>query len=712
MLDYFPTDMVFTPTIASGDAIVQNVTQQTNSAGTQVEITIEPVTNKSGPVTLHVMAGIGAYAETNVYTLVFTSFPPVIQNIADKSVNEDDSLAVNVAVTDPDTDLTDLNVWAVSGNTTLIDSTGLIMTGTGSGRTLTLTPKADQHGTATITVSVKDPEGNEDSDTFVLTVESVPDVSELVTTPTVNFTDKVGTTNAFSTATVTDADHNVPPTYSEILDLTVTLPNDILATFADDTTSYTASGTPSDVQTSLRNLAIKPIPRALMPGSVGTVMATISIKGNIDHLVTNNIVELRIEMLNTPPFLSMSLTTDTITEGQTVHPFVLDAITDMDYGDDEFTLVASLANPAQAYLGALSNTNLLSGTFINLKPLIRALEFASAANVMTTATEHVAFQFELADQHNGTHTITNWITIIQAQTPPTISGIPLVTLEKTDADAPFILLPDVFISDPDMGGQQPLSATMALSAPGLGTLSQSSFPLQSASDLIAALRAVTFTPTRGAIPPGTTATTIVTLKATDSTDAATQNNNLSIRITGVNNAPQILNIPAPAVQPMIIPPAPPIRPFSDLGLSNDDPSPIVFTITLDNAAKGSLTNLGGFSVANAGTYTMTGATNTILASLTNLTYVLNSNYLFPIDDPGGTTFTLTARDSDLLTSTRTLAIQIQLTPRNHLVTRTLNDGLPGSLAYALAKAGNNDVVTFALPEYPATIRMTGTSTTT
>jgi len=50
-------------------------------------------------------------------------------------------------------------------------------------------PKANRHGTATITVQVEDPEGGTDSDTFTLTVHSVADRSALTTTPTVNFTD-------------------------------------------------------------------------------------------------------------------------------------------------------------------------------------------------------------------------------------------------------------------------------------------------------------------------------------------------------------------------------------------------------------------------------------------------------------------------------------------------------------------------------------------
>jgi hypothetical protein len=73
---------------------------------------------------------------------------------------------------------------------------------------------------------------------------------------------------------------------------------------------------------------------------------------------------------------------------------------------------------------------------------------------------------------------------------------------------------------------------------------------------------------------------------------------------------------------------------------------------------------------------MTGSVAAVVSSLTNLAYTLNPAFTFPPDDPGGTTFTLNARDYALLSSTRTLYIQIQSEPRNHLVVRAANDGLP------------------------------------
>lgn len=710
--DYAPKTMQFgAEETGSSSILVLPPSYSYNATNTRVTITISAKPNVSGVTTLKTTSTVGGLSDSQ--TLTFGPYPPWISNIPDTFVDEDGTNSITFTISDPDTPLTNLLVSVTSSNASLIDGSGLTVSGTTGTRTLKITPKANKHGTSTIKVTITDRDGKTVSTSFVLTVKSVPDSPVLSTTPIVTTNDKVGSFKPFSTATVTDADHNVPVGINEYLKLTVTLGNDYLATFADTSSEFTLTGTPAEVQTALRNLAVYPIPRAGTPGTIQSLQAQIEVKGTTttDSLSTTNSVTIRIEMLNSDPSLSVSMATTVMAEGATVQPFVLDSISDPDYGNDEFSLVVSIADPSQAYLGSLSNTNANYGSYINLKPVIDSLTFSSTPNVLTTESIDVAFKFVLADGYGGRSTITNRITISQTQTPPSISGIPADTLQKTDADAAFVLLPDVFVTDPDLQGKQPLRATITLSNPALGTLSQTTFGPMVSSNLVTALRSTLFQPTRGAVAPGDFATTVIILTVTDSTGISAQNNNLSINIAGVNNAPQILNVPSPAAQPLLIPPTPPVLPFAALDISHDDAGEILFTIAIDNTSKGTLQNLGGFTEANSGVYTMTGSRSAILGSLNAIKYVLDITYNFPIDDPGGTTFTLSARDSALLTSTRTLAIQVQLTPRNHIVTRSINDGMPGSFTFALANAGNNDVITFALPEYPATIRMQGSATT-
>jgi len=95
-----------------------------------------------------------------------------LDDIADKTTNEDVQLqfAFNVhgAIT---------SATASSDNAALVpnNSANIAVTGTGSTRTLTINPLANQFGNATITVSVGDANGQSMTDTFLLTVNSVND---------------------------------------------------------------------------------------------------------------------------------------------------------------------------------------------------------------------------------------------------------------------------------------------------------------------------------------------------------------------------------------------------------------------------------------------------------------------------------------------------------------------------------------------------------
>lgn len=102
----------------------------------------------------------------------------------------------------------------------------------------------------------------------------------------------------------------------------------------------------------------------------------------------------------------------------------------------------------------------------------------------------------------------------------------------------------------------------------------------------------------------------------------------------------------------------------------------------------------------------------VTTALRSLVFAVNPAYLFPPDAPGGTAFTIKAEDTILNSGTRTLAITLQEAPRNWLVTRGEDDTEPGSLRYVLNRIEDNReanaVITFALPSYPALIRLTNT----
>ncbi|MBA3689710.1 MAG: hypothetical protein H0W81_12935, partial [Chloroflexi bacterium] len=100
---------------------------------------------------------------------------PTISDITDKSTNEDTSTgAIAFTVGDAETAAGSLTVSGSSSNTTLVPNANITFGGSGSSRTVSIVPAANQFGTTTITISVSDGSLSA-SDTFVLTVNAVND---------------------------------------------------------------------------------------------------------------------------------------------------------------------------------------------------------------------------------------------------------------------------------------------------------------------------------------------------------------------------------------------------------------------------------------------------------------------------------------------------------------------------------------------------------
>jgi uncharacterized repeat protein (TIGR01451 family) len=98
-----------------------------------------------------------------------------VEDIANKSTNEDTPLSFSFNVGDASIIST---VTATSSNTTLVPNSGLSITGSGSTRTLQITPAADLSGSTTITVTVTGINSQTSSDSFVLNVTAVNDAPQ------------------------------------------------------------------------------------------------------------------------------------------------------------------------------------------------------------------------------------------------------------------------------------------------------------------------------------------------------------------------------------------------------------------------------------------------------------------------------------------------------------------------------------------------------
>lgn len=128
--------------------------------------------------------GQTASSSVGVLTVEAANKAPTISDILDQSVSEDlETPAIRFTVGDKETPAGNLVVTASSSNLDLVPNENIGFGGTGTDRTLAITPAPDQFGTATITVAVTDAGGKRASDTFALVVSSINDAPTLDALP-------------------------------------------------------------------------------------------------------------------------------------------------------------------------------------------------------------------------------------------------------------------------------------------------------------------------------------------------------------------------------------------------------------------------------------------------------------------------------------------------------------------------------------------------
>src|SRR5438876_873973 len=131
----------------------------------------------STTITLTVRDGDGGAASASFLLSVNSvNDPPTISSVANQSTNEDTpTAAIPFSIGDVETPVDSLMVSGRSSNPDLVPDGNIVFGGSGPNRTLTLMPAANQSGTASITITVADPDGASASRSFLLTVNPVND---------------------------------------------------------------------------------------------------------------------------------------------------------------------------------------------------------------------------------------------------------------------------------------------------------------------------------------------------------------------------------------------------------------------------------------------------------------------------------------------------------------------------------------------------------
>lgn len=598
--------------------------------------------------------------------------------------------------------------------------------------TLTFTSAPDKNGDATIKLKLKDIDGAESGiQTFNIEVTPVPDPPVLggafKGTAAAPFPDsgqgEGGTPAAgdpFSQLTISDVDgdnQTVKVTIASTADLygTFALPGSVMTTVGSDKVYTLSNLSPADAQTKLRAATFTPAPNA-QPVGIYNFATKVEVRDSTSLSATPIDGTLNVESVNDSPVVAASLAIGTISDGEDSTPFRV-SVTDPDQGES-FSVTITENSPVNGNL--VLPTNPMTGTAEGVSAAMTAVRYQPLPQ---STTKISTFVVSVTDVHpsglSGAAVDKDLsLTITFANDAPQISGTATEVIRTTDDPAipPVYPFTTVNITDADPG--QSLTLSLSLDDPAKGSFSGDFNALGkitgTASEITAKLREVSFRPTPGRIPLNQSETVILTITADDGTSS--RSNSLTmVEVTSINGAPAVTwdlangnvagNFPL-ATNPALIDPSPEAKPFARVGIADD--GQVVVTIKLDNAAKGELTNLDGFveSPGTPGTYTYTGFAGDAQAKIRGIVFVPSESYIFPPNQPGRTDFTITASDSALNLTSRLLPIVLISDTRNFLVTSLLDDAaLPGTLRHAVAHANNNDVITFALPSYPAVIRL-------
>lgn len=321
---------------------------------------------------------------------------PTISDIPDQSTAEDTPLGpIAFTVGDVDTDPALLTVTAVSDNQVLLPDANITLGGSGTGRTISLNPAANQNGTATVTVTVSD--GVDSAvDTFLFSVTAVNDQPQIgsITAQTI----AVNGTTAALPFTVSDVE-----TAAGALVVTASSSNPTLVPNLSDNLTLGGSGA---------NRTITVTPAANKAG-VATITLTVN-DGSGQPNATNS-TQFTVTVNNTPPTIT-SIAPQVISEDGATAALAFTV------GDSE-TPAGSLIVTASS-----SNTTLVPNLPANLTlggtGAARTLTVTPAANQSGTSTITVS----VSDGIDSTPT-QFLLTVNAVNDPPTITPISDVTID-------------------------------------------------------------------------------------------------------------------------------------------------------------------------------------------------------------------------------------------------------------------------------------------
>jgi hypothetical protein len=162
-------------TTSSNPSLVPTANMTVGGSGTNRTLAVTPALNQSGTATITVSVSDGQLSASSSFVLTVSAVndTPTIANIADRTIDQNTTTGpVGFVIGDVETAAASLVLSAGSSNPTLVPNQTIVFGGSGSSRTVNVTPATNQTGTATINVTVSDG-ARTATDSWVLTVRTV-----------------------------------------------------------------------------------------------------------------------------------------------------------------------------------------------------------------------------------------------------------------------------------------------------------------------------------------------------------------------------------------------------------------------------------------------------------------------------------------------------------------------------------------------------------
>jgi hypothetical protein len=234
-------------------------------SGASRTVRVTPATNRSGSttITVSVSDGTKTASESFLLTVGAADDPPTIALPGAPqggfTTQEDVPLAgasaIPFVVGDAETAVSSLTVQAVSSDTTLVPNAGLVVSGSGTTRTLAVTPLANRSGSTTVTLRVSDGSGAPPVSTqFLVRVTPVNDPPVVSVVPAATVPKNGSATVSFQVSDVDD-----PAT---ALALTASSSNDAIVNDGAQTSLVFGGGGAA------RTLTITPVLNAIGPATI------------------------------------------------------------------------------------------------------------------------------------------------------------------------------------------------------------------------------------------------------------------------------------------------------------------------------------------------------------------------------------------------------------------------------------------------------------